>query len=164
MAYDIFHQQNQLKLHVQDFCLNPSSWKKYSSSYNFDWKSVRFVKSSKNSIPEESGIYAFFVRPGIANFKDNSYLMYIGKAGDNNDNNLRKRFMQYIYGKKSDDRPKLKWFFKTWNKYIYFCYSEVTSDQVSLKDLEEKLNDAFIPPYNENDFSVEVRKIVKVLR
>ena len=165
MSYDLIKQkQDSLKITAQEFSLNSASWKQYPNRIPLIWKYIKFELRNKGRIPKTSGIYAFFVKPGIASFSENAYLMYIGKAGDDSNNNLRKRFCQYLSGKKSPKRPKLNWFLNTWDNYIFFCYAPITDRRVSLGQLERELNDAFIPPYNENDFSPEVRKIIKVLR
>lgn len=164
MKLDTFEKQNKLKISSQSFCLDIESWGKYKNKVVLKWETVKFEKGSKNKVPDSPGIYSFFVKPGIAGFPENAYLMYIGKAGDESNNTLRKRFMQYIYGMATDKRPKLNWFLKTWGKKLYFCYAPITDKRFKLGKIEEDLNDALIPPFNENDFSTEVKKIVKVLR
>ena len=164
MAIDIIKRQDQLILSQITFCLDIDSWKRYKSEVPLKWKFVKFEKNNRDEIPESSGVYGFFIKPSVAGFQENSYLIYIGKAGDNSKNNLRKRFMQYYNGMKGDRRPKLNRALKKWEKYIYFYYSSIADKRYSLSKLEEDLNNAFVPPYNENDFSTEVRKIVKVLR
>ncbi len=164
MSYDIVKLQDQLILSEQSFCLDIASWEKYPNSVLLNWQYTKFDRSNKNSIPEVPGVYAFFIKPGIANFSENAYLIYIGKAGDRSANNLRKRFNQYLIGKKGDKRPKFNRVLKKWDNYIFFCFATITDNHVDLDKLEKELNDALIPPYNESDFSPTVRKIVKVLR
>ena len=165
MEYDfIKQQQDQLKISTQEFSLNIKSWEGYPNRISLNWNYIKFEQGNAGRIPQLPGVYAFFVKPGIASFQENSYLFYIGKAGDNSDNNLRKRFGQYLSGKRTVKRPKLNWFLNTWDNYIFFCYAPISDKRVNLGRLERELNDAFIPPYNENDFSTDVRKAVKVLR
>lgn len=164
MAYDLIKEQNQLKISEQRFCLDIKSWSSYKRKLQFNWSTVKFDKLSSKSIPSSPGIYAFFVKPGIADFKENAYLMYVGKAGDKSNNDLRKRFNQYINGMKSNARPKLNWFLNTWKSHLFFCFAEINDRRLSLSKIEKELNDAFIPPFNEMDFSAKVRKKVKVLR
>lgn len=164
MAYDIIKEQNQLKISDQRFCLDVKSWSKYSNKIKFAWNTIKFDISNKNKIPDDPGIYAFFVKPGIAYFPEHAFLMYIGKAGDKSKNSLRKRFVQYINGMKTSKRPKLNWFLKTWESHLYFCYAKITDKRYSLSKIEMELNDSFIPPFNEMDFSAEIRRKIKVLR
>lgn len=146
------------------FCFGITAWKKYPNTIEFDWNLIKFEKKNKDKIPTTPGIYAFFIKPKVANFPENTYLIYIGKAGDRSKNNLRNRFMQYVYGLQSAKRPRLNTVLNKWKKYIYFCYSEITDLRYNLGKIEIQLNDALIPPLNEDDFSVEVKRMIKVLR
>jgi excinuclease UvrABC nuclease subunit len=164
MKHDFIKTQDRFKTYNQEFCLDPQSWLNFTSTLTFSWETVKFVESNKNRIPNCPGIYCFFVKPNIAGFQDNSYLMYIGKAGDNSSNTLQKRFMQYFYLQKTNKRPKLQWMLNKWKDHLYFNYFKVTDRRFNLGKIEENLNDAFLPPYNENDYSTEVKQTIKVLR
>lgn len=158
---DIIQVADRFKAFKQDFILDVTSWEGYPNSVNLNWNIVKFEKGNKDYIPDSPGIYAFFIKPGIANLPENAYLMYIGKAGDRSNNTLKKRFIQYTYETK---RPKLYELFTKWKNYVYFCYAEITDPTSNLGDIEIELNDALNPPCNENDFSVDIRSARKVLR
>lgn len=166
MSYDLIKKYEKLlgPFPPWKFCFDISAWKNYPNRIVFDWNLIKFEKRNKDKIPTTPGIYAFFIKPKAANFPENAYLIYIGKAGDKSKNNLRKRFIQYLDRLKYEKRPKLNIVLNKWKKYIYFCYSEIADSRISLGDIEIQLNDALIPPLNEKDFSVEVKRKIKVLR
>lgn len=164
MDYDFIKQVDELKASKHEFCLNISSWESYPNNTTLVWHLVKFEKEKKGEIPLKSGIYAFFIKPGIACFQDHAYLIYIGITGEDSKNQLRNRFMQYIYGIKGKKRVKLNYILKKWKNYIYFYYAEIEDDETTLDELEIQLNDAFLPPCNIKNFSAEVRDKVKVLR
>lgn len=161
---DIIKKQDAILGSVLKSCLHTPFWESYPVrvTYTHNWQKVPFDAISKNTIPESSGVYAFFIQPDIAGFPEHSYLVYIGKAGDNNDNNLRNRFMQYIYGLKYIKRTKLNRVLNKWKEYLVFYYSEV-NDGTNISNLEDDLLDTFIP-YCNTRFSARIKDIIKVLQ
>jgi hypothetical protein len=166
MSYDLIKKYEKLlgPFPPWKFCFDISGWKRYPDRVYFDWELIKFEEKNKDKIPKTPGIYAFLIKPDIAGIPQNAYLLYIGKAGDKSKNNLYKRFNQYLNGLKYSKRPKLTVALNKWKKYVYFCYAEVTDLRLSLSKIETDLNDALIPPLNENDFSVEIKIMKKVLR
>lgn len=161
---DIIKKQDALLGSVVKTCLHIPFWETYPVrvAYTHNWNKVSFEATEKDKIPESSGVYAFFIQPNIAGFPEHSYLVYIGKAGDNSENNLRNRFMQYIYGLKHIKRTKLNRVLNKWNKHLVFYYSEVT-DGTNISYLEDDLLDTFIP-YCNTRFSARIKDIIKVLQ
>lgn len=161
MTHDIIKLADRFSSFQQKFILDRHLWESYPNRVDLNWNMVKFEQVNKDHVPDTPGVYAFFIKPSIANLPENAYLMYIGKAGDSSNNSLRKRFSQYMYENK---RPKLYQLLYKWKDYIYFCYAEITEPNLNLGEIERELNDALIPPCNENDFSAEIRSARKVLR
>jgi len=58
-------------------------------------------------------------------------------------------------------RPLIHYLLNNWKGALYFQYAQVRDKRVSLAVLERALNDALLPPYNQNDFTAEVRDLRK---
>lgn len=126
---------------------------------DFEWSEVKFDETSRASLPESRGIYAFTIhssRPGLPN---HSYIMYIGITGDTGSNNLRKRFSDYLRDEKAIvvKRPKVRRMLQKWSSVLYFQYVVVENEINGLHEIEERLNDLFQSPIVTQDFSAKVR-------
>jgi len=75
--------------------------------------------------------------------------MYLGQT-----KNLRRRFGEYLTGERTK-RPKVVRLLEMYQDYIHFFYSEV--EKTMLDDMEDQLNNAFVPPCN-SDFTGELQK------
>ena len=163
--YDVIAQPESARVYRQDFLLLTEQWDTYiDPPIPLNWKCVKFETDNANQIPNEKGVYAFFIEPRIAKFPAHAYLMYIGQTGHNSERNLRKRFRDYLSEKIKPKRSRIHFMLNTWENYLYFYYAEVDPTDADLKQLEQKLLDAFTPPFSEEGYSAEISKIVKVAR
>ena len=145
------YEQDVMKAHEQNFILWPRQWKAYVDTHN--WQTYRLEENEKDRIPKQSGVYSLLIQPGIANHPACSYLMYVGKT-----KSLQHRFMDYLNERKSETgRPKIHRFLNKYQDYVYFCCTTVCID--NLKNVEEKLINAYIPPANDQ-YPVEIRRII----
>ena len=156
MPSDLFNAQHEVLSYDQTFTLWATGWKNYQVPISLNWKSVKFEKENRMAIPENQGIYAFFVEPRVADFRNHAYLMYIGETGQDSNNNLRERFSQYFSYKRNYKRPHIHWLLNNWEGYLYFYYVEIPHNTMNLNELETMLLDTFLPPYNLKDFSAEI--------
>ena len=158
-----------LKEYQQNVILDPKQWRAFQNQAALQWQSVKFEQASLANIPDVRGIYMFVVQ-----FQDHSalpirfplhgYIMYGGITGDaSNARTLRSRFKDYLRDQKRAKRVQIWLMLNKWKDDIYFHYSPV-APTVDLGALETDLNDAVIPPYVTNDFSAEVREMVRALR
>jgi hypothetical protein len=169
MLIDFDKNVASLKNYQQSVILDPRQWRTFQNQAPLQWQSIKFEQASLPSIPDVRGIYMFVVQ-----FQDHSvsplrfplhgYIMYGGITGKEADTGtLRKRFQNYLREQKRAKRVQIWSMLNKWKDDIYFHYSTVAS-QVNLGTLETALNDAVIPPIVTNDFSAEVREMVRVLR
>ena len=163
MPLDLVKAQDEAASYQQEFILWPTRWENYPAPIDLNWKSVKFEEKNKTTIPENKGIYAFFVEPQVADFQSHAYLMYIGETGQDSNNNLRERFGQYFSYKKNHKRPNIHRLLNKWDGYLYFYYVEIPHNSMNLNELETMLLDTFIPPYNRRDFSTEIGLIIRGL-
>ena len=125
-----------------------------------NWESFKF-NSDGVVLPDQQGVYAFSINVVGGNLPMNSYILYVGKAGDTNSKNtIRKRYRDYVREQRVKSRPKINRMLNLWKDHLTYHYAEVP-DGTSTGDIEEQLTTIFIPPYNTNDFVVEVRDLLK---
>ncbi|OMF34935.1 hypothetical protein [Paenibacillus peoriae] len=147
------------------FKLCPELWNKEE----LDWSEFTFFEKkflnddvtamhqSMDDIPSNTGgIYLFFIRPGIIpNF---DYLVYIGRAQYTSGQNLKKRCRSY-FQKYPKERPKINWMIREWGPYLHIKYIELT-DNDTIKDLEKKLINSLIPPFNDEIPNKTIKRAV----
>jgi excinuclease UvrABC nuclease subunit len=153
-VHDLVTLQNEFKSYKTSFCLWPKSWDSINDIGPFNWEICPFDNRYVDKIPSSPGIYSFVINPGVTNHPQR-YLCYIGKS----DRTLKERYWEYLReAKRIKGRPKLLYLLNNWASYLEFCY--VTIEDGNLRDLEKRLIDAFIPPFN-SDFSTEINRVVK---
>lgn len=150
----------------QTFLLAPSTWATFTNTHNLIWKSVKFEKASKGSVPKTRGVYAFVVSPGLTGVPPIGYLMYIGETGDSTTGtaSLRTRFLQYFREQAVKKREAVHVFLNKWADHLLFYFAEIPTPSVSTKAVEESLCDALRPPVVTQDFSPAVRSQTRALR
>lgn len=156
MPSNLVKAQDEVASYDQRFTLWLTGWKNYPAPISLNWKSVKFERENRSTIPESQGIYAFFVVPQVANFRNHAYLMYIGETGQDSNNNLREKFSEYFAYKRNHKRPHIHRLLNKWDDYLYFYYAEIPHNTINLYELETMLLDTFQPPYNIRDFSAEI--------
>jgi hypothetical protein len=162
---DLVAITDNIKSFNQDFILSSILWAAHSSTHIYSWKRVRFKKSNSKAIPDKPGIYCFVIRPEVASLDEIGYLMYIGEAGASSKNTLRKRFNSYFSEKARLKRPYITYLLNKWQDHLHFYHCAVDPTQAtSLLALESELIGTFIPPYNVNDFPVNIAAPVKAFR
>ena len=148
MSFDLdFKEEGKIQLHIKKFFLLPEFWNKPSNKLpvSLVWKSKKFLKKNKSSIPLKKGVYAFVLIPRYADFLETRYLFYVGKTS----RTLRTRFSEYIDEKEGKGKPRKKVYkmLNLYEGYLHFFYSEISKD--SDVDLcEENLLNTFVPHVN----------------
>ena len=88
--------------------------------------------------------------------------MYVGITGHvSAERTLRDRYRDYL--RERGKRVQIWHMLRKWTDHLYFHFS-VVLDAIELDQLEVALNDAIIPPYVTNDFSAQVRRLIRTLR
>lgn len=159
---------SQLKNFQQNVILSPGQWRSFVPPEPLAWDKVKFRPENRGAVPEQRGIYAFIVQ-----FQDHGqlplslpphgYVTYGGITGAEADRTLRDRFGDYLRDQRRPKRWQIHSMLNKWADDIYFHFAPV-GPNFDLAALETALNDAIIPPYVTNDFSAEVRALVRVLR
>lgn len=129
------------------------------------WEMVVATSRAGSQIPNKPGIYAFVWRPMFYFQGDDGkathlrQVLYVGKAGDDSDNTLRKRYQgeykKYISNSidihwevapsKSDRAGLLRRYLTLWKLEFWYC---VFHDEQGISELESRLVRALDPPVN----------------
>ena len=164
MPLDFVQETDDLKSFAVRFVLSPRQWETFQCPTSLTWHRVKFDRPNATVVPTATGIYAFIVEyPGFQ-LPPHGYIMYIGITKRDGGGNLRKRYRQYLDEKRVLKRAKVHYMLNKWSQHLYFHYAEVTDPQCDIRDLEQRLCDAMVPPYNKNDFSAMIRKQVQAFR
>lgn len=117
----------------------------YQSSLQLTWNSIPAEKSNFAMLPQTQGVYAFVVKPGVANLDWAGYILYIGKTESQT---FRERFPQYFY-EKNREKPRLwvRRMFKHWPNKLFYYYAETPASDADATEAE--LLKALMPPHNE---------------
>lgn len=158
-----------------EFFITPLLWDNFVFKH-FDiriqsWTEIKFLdtdgnmNNQANDIPNHSGgIYVFFAKPGLIP-NSHSYILYIGRARITANQNLSKRCKEYYskYYNGKETRPKIKRMINTWGKYLYLKYLPLTDNEV-IKELEDRLISAVIPPFNDEIPDATISNAVRAFR
>lgn len=126
------------------FVMLPEYWAAYSATTRLQWRSVKFTKASRPTLPDAPGVYAFLATPRVGRLHV-AFLMYVGQT-----DSLRRRYRDYQReaSPKTKSRPKLYHMFRSYPEHLQFSYALVPlADCVPS---EEALMTAFWPPVNHN--------------
>lgn len=144
----------------REFVLCPAFLNTKDELPQLDWHTVKFAEEGV-TLPNRQGVYAFSVNAVHGNLPTNSYILYVGKAGDvTTSNTIRARYSNYIREKRVQTRASIHRMLNLWDGHLYYHYAEVP-EGVSTGDIEKQLTTIFIPPYNTNDFVAEVRNLLR---
>jgi hypothetical protein len=133
-----------------------------------DIKEIKYLNDSGTSfcediqtLPQNGGIYFFVIKsitlPQLAN-----YLVYIGRAQKTENQNLRIRCKKYWQNySRDDERPKIARMIKQYGQYLYLRYIDLGKDNDLIIDLEAKLINNLLPPFNDEIPSKKIREAVK---
>ena len=144
---------DEMMRHSHAMIMVPSLWSSLSLQQPLSWSVFPFNDSSRSSIPEQQGVYAFLILPGIAGDLNVSYLMYIGETH----RTLRERFGEYLLEARSDKiRPKLLRILPLYPEHLMFACAPLPPEIVP-REVESALIEAFLPPGND-DVPATVRR------
>jgi hypothetical protein len=146
------------------FLLCPALFKRNDDLPSLNWVRVKYDDHAGHDFPEQQGVYMFMVSVESQKLPMNSYVMYVGKAGDTDSSNtIAKRFMDYVNVSGYKKRPKVKKLLKYFSEHLFYYYS-VVPDGDATSVVERALADIFVPPCCQMDFSGEVRSLLRGVR
>lgn len=150
-----------IKRHMEDFVLHPSSWKSYRSTTALKWESVQFGPATRAQVPKKPGLYAFAVQPPHSDFPPSSWLFYVGEVGATGSvrRTLWQRYKEYLTELEESVRAKVGTFIYRYRGYVRFYYCALDPATSDLKAMEMALISALWPDGNINDFDADVARI-----
>lgn len=139
----------------------PSRWKSASIAKTPKWIEVKFESKTASCVPTTPGIYAFCIAVDCDIAPRNTVVAYIGKA----EASLRSRFQNYLNLKRRRlGQVLIRRLLRHWGDDLSFMYWSINDNKCDLHGIEEKLNDAIIPPFVKKDYSASVRSEVQLFR
>lgn len=146
------------------FLLCPTLVRRSEDLPDLDWTPVKYNDHQAHDFPEQQGVYIFMVSFDNANLPGNSYVMYVGKAGDIGTNNtISRRFRDYVNRSGYYNRSRVKKLIKHFSDHLVYHYATIPDGQ-STSAVERILADVFVPPCCQMDFSAEVRTLLRGVR
>lgn len=143
-----------------EFVLVPPFFEQKLTLPDLQWNKIQFTEARKR-LPKNQGVYVFSVEVQGNNLPSNSYVLYVGKAGDiNSKNTIAKRYRNYVREKNNNIRSNLHTMLNQWYGNLSYSYASVPIGQ-STGEIEQILTTIFVPPYNTNDFTAEVKTLLK---
>lgn len=155
--------QAALKLHCNQHVLYPPFFKLSEKLPNLKWEKSYFTGelSDREFIPKKSGVYAFSIEVQGDFLPTTSYVLYIGRAGDEkSENTLYKRYYDYIRTFRVNDRPRVYEMLKFWQGNLAYYYAPIDDNNI-IAETEKTLINILIPPVNRGDYSVDLSKLLK---
>lgn len=144
---------DEMTRHSHEMIMVPRRWSSLSLQQTLSWSVFPFNDGSRSLIPDQQGVYAFLILPGVAGDLNVSYLMYLGETG----RTLRERFGEYLVEARSDKiRPKLLRILPLYPDHLVFACAPLPANIVP-KDVESALIEALLPPGND-DVPATVRR------
>lgn len=146
------------------FLLCPALARRAEDLPDLDWVRIKYSDHGDHQLPAQQGVYIFMVSFENENLPANSYVMYVGKAGDVDSNNtIAERFRDYVNKSGYYRRSRVKKLIKHFSHHLFYHYAEIPDGQ-STSAVEQALADVFIPPCCQRDFSAEVRSLLRGVR
>lgn len=149
-----------LSKYARTFLLCPTFMNKTGDLPELEWKTISY-DIDLYDLPRRKGVYAFSVVADHGFLPQNSYIMYVGKAGDvDTDNTIKKRYRNYCTQSGLADRPKVKRLISLFGDHLKYHYA-IVPDDVCTEDIEHQLTKIFVPPFNVSDFEADVKELLK---
>ncbi len=166
-SFNDIDEQEKLEIYLAgfnkwfDFTLCPAQYARSNDLPALTWHSFKYTEHEAQILPDEQGVYMFMVQFSGANLPTNSYVMYVGKAGDIGSNNtIAKRFRDYVNPSGYSGRIKVSKMIKHFSEHLVYYYATIPANQ-STADVEQALADIFIPPCCKVDFSANMRTLLR---
>ena len=151
-----------LSMHKSTFLLCPSLFKKKEDLPKLNWITFKHGEIPEGIVlPDKQGVYILSISIMSDSLPSNSYVLYVGKAGDINSNNtIKKRYRDYVNPSGYKNRVKVKKMLELWSGHLTYSFATV-EDGKSTGVVEETLTSIFIPPYNQADYHADLKNLLK---
>ena len=126
------------------------------------WDSIPYGREEILRVPDDKrGIYAFAIHCPSHVLPPHSYILYIGIAGDDSQRSLRARYRDYLNRRNLRKRPRFARMVVCWEPILRFFFAPVdeTVSSDDLKNIEQQLNTALMPPFSIRDLDAETREM-----
>lgn len=171
MTTSAFDLGEELKKKTLEFKLHQDLWNKYDFGVldiEFsNWKTIKYLNDDGSGFHDDiaelpndkGGLYLFTIKCEVINGVT-TYPVYVGRAQYTDNQNLRKRCREYFTKfKRDNERPRITKMFKYWSNELYLSFLEL-DDNVEIIDLEKKIINSLLLPFNTEIPDTEIREAV----
>ena len=157
--------------HTINFTLFPTLWVdsidindffSHHTIYNIKFfnEDCSAINSDISTLPDNRGGIYFFILKNDILPELSSHIMYVGRAHFTTHQNLRKRCREYFtkYYKDYTKRPHIYTMLNNWCKNLYLYFVEL-EDNDEIDEIEKKLINNLIPPFNHDIPHVDLKKV-----
>ncbi|HET8858648.1 hypothetical protein [Marivirga sp.] len=172
MQRDAFDLGKELRNHTVGFKLYPPLWNEFDIPIEImnqlNWKEHKFLNALGNDFSSEvknlpnnkGGIYLFIIKSNVLP-EISEYLAYIGRVQLTDSHNFRVRCKKYFREYLNDtERPKITTMLEFFKHNLYLRYAEIEDNEL-IVELESKLINSLIPPFNDLIPEKRIRDAVK---
>jgi excinuclease UvrABC nuclease subunit len=171
MQRDAFHLGKDIRSHSTEFKLYPPLWDSFDIPFeimnSLSWKEHKFLNEAgddfsdeiKNLPNDKGGIYIFIIKSRVLPTVS-EYLAYIGRAQLTENHSLRIRCRKYLNEYLKDkERPKITRMIEFFKNHLFLRYAEINDNNLII-DLEAKLINSILPPFNDKIPDKRIRDAV----
>lgn len=125
--------------------------------------SFPFNAANRVIVPNNPGIYLFFVKPNPIVYPEQSFVMYVGMAM-----NLFNRYGDYLTTYKNSDEPNYferRIMLNVWEDQLYYTFIDLSGlTEKQIKKIEDKIIDSLVPPINRRFAHATIKQQVRLNR
>ncbi|TIL65609.1 hypothetical protein [Mesorhizobium sp.] len=132
----------------------PARWLDFHQHYPLVWNFIPFAEANHAQVPDQAGIYCFFVGLPPSSLPPVGYPLYVGKT----ERTLRQRFIEYISEEDHDTgRVRVRKFLKVFQGELHFAAAAFQGTHDEIMTLETAAMEALMPVYSDLGFKAETR-------
>jgi hypothetical protein len=122
-----------------------------------------FNAANRATVPNDPGIYLFFIKPNVQIYPEQSYIMYVGYSM-----NLYNRYGDYLNTYKNSDEPnhfERRLMLNAWEDELHYTYFTLVGYSLKqIQAIEDKIIDSLVPPINRDFANAIIKQQVRINR
>ena len=122
-----------------------------------------FNAANRINVPNQAGIYLFFIKPNVQIYPEQSFIMYVGYSM-----NLFNRYYDYLTTYKNSDEPNYferRLMLNAWEDVLYYTFINLNGQtEAAIQKIEDKIIDSLVPPINRDFAHGTIKQQVRINR
>lgn len=175
VEHNIFELGKQIKCSNIEFTICPNLWNDFEFiAQNIDIEKIEEIKYLNDDgktfndeiekLPNSGGVY-FFIIKSLVLTEMVQYLVYVGRAKKTENHNLKIRCKKYLNNYNNEaERPKVSRMLKDYGKHLYLKYIDLGDNNKLIDELEAKIINNLLPPFNSRVPDKKIQKAVSAFK